>query len=90
MVVYDLLFMIIYGDPRNDTTLVIACIDFYSSMLVNRKWMQIFVALWTYRCKLILLLHLSIRIKKFYHTNLIGLCRTFCSLPKKKDLWFDI
>jgi hypothetical protein len=75
MVVYDLPFMIIYGDPRKDTTLVIACIDFYSSMLVTSKWMQIFVALWTYRCKLILLLHLSIRIKSFL---------------QKKDLLFDI
>jgi hypothetical protein len=45
--------------------------------------MQIFVALWTYRCKLILLIHLSIRIKSFYHRNLIELCRTFCSVQKQ-------
>jgi len=80
MVVYDLPFMIIYGDPRKDTTLVIAFIDFYSSMLVTSKWMQIFVALWTY--KLILLLHLSIGIKSFYHRNLIELCIGFRELTK--------
>ena len=67
--------MIIYGDPRNDTTLVIACIDFYSSMLVNNKQMQIFVALWTYRCKIILLLHLSI---EALCLRVIGLTQRCC------------
>jgi hypothetical protein len=81
--VLHLPFMIIYGDPRKDTIFVIACIDFYSSMWVNRTWMQIFVALWTYRCKIILLIHLSIRIKSFYHRNLIELCRTFRYLQKQ-------
>jgi len=75
MVVYDLPFMIIYGDPRKDTNICDCVYRFYSSMWVKRTWMQIFVALWTYRCKLILLIHLSIRIKSFYH---------------RKDLLFDI